>query len=314
MGSLLSNLGFLFYGVRLHFRRHRRQRFLFILFAILTVLYVGLLAFRSQAVFPPGRNRPFLRSPWPLSFAHRGASAYRTENMLPSFALAKQSGVDILELDVHMTKDGVVVVHHDADLTRVEGKELRIKDLSYAELKKIPIPSRFSEKNLYIPTLEEVFRHFPDRRINIEIKHFDPPMDSALLDVIRKYHREDTVLVGSVRSVSRFRELSGGRIATSASAGDVVTFLGCYILGVPCHPDYDALQIPFDRSRLLYRIANFSSPEFIAFAHRHSLGVHFWTVSEESDIKMLLSNGADGVMSNYPDRILKVEREMGLRK
>ena len=87
----------------------------------------------------------------PLAIAHRGASDYRIENTLEAFALAAELGAEMWELDVRLSKDGVVVVCHDETLSRVAGNQLRIPDATWAEISAVELPGK-----LRVTRLEEV--------------------------------------------------------------------------------------------------------------------------------------------------------------
>ncbi|MDP2865618.1 MAG: glycerophosphodiester phosphodiesterase family protein, partial [Elusimicrobiota bacterium] len=89
--------------------------------------------------------------------SHRGASGYAPENTLKAFKLAVEMGSRDFEFDVHQTKDGILVVHHDFDLKRTAGKEVKIADLDYAELQKYNVAAHFRDKMVqHVPRLEEV--------------------------------------------------------------------------------------------------------------------------------------------------------------
>lgn len=302
------------YTIRRHFQKHRKQKRYFKIAGLIAAIFAlacGSLIFARSRMHTTIRPlKPYLTSPQPLVFGHRGASGYRTENMIPSFFLAQAQGADILELDVLTTKDGVVVVHHDPTLNRVENIDSKIHDLNFAELRKLQIRTQFGERGLFVPTLDEVFRAFPGKRVNIEIKQKEPPMEKELLDVIKKNRRERTVLVGSVSSavMDRFRGISGGSVAVSASAIEVLQFVGCYRLRLNCSPQYDALQIPTRQNFLLSMLVDLTSRNFISFAHAHGLKVHYWTINEEIDMLPLLESGADGIMTNFPDRGVRAVR------
>lgn len=169
-------------------------------------------------------------------------------------------------------------------------------------------------RGLRVPTLAAVFRRFPKRRINIEIKPEDPRLPALLYDLIRAYRREDSVLVGSVHAeiLRDFRALSGGRVATGATMGEVFEFWACFRLDIPCPGDYVALQIPFARgwfAALPGPLRDLRGTAFLDFAHRQGVQVHYWTVNEADDMRMLIAAGADGIMTDHPARAVAVVRE-----
>ncbi len=280
---------------------------------------------------------PFLDSKRPLIFAHRGASAYGAENMLPAFERAVEQAADVLELDVRLTSDGVVVVIHDETLLRTAGLDRSVASLSLAELNSIDNGANFIQeddgdirapreraadarfplrgKGLRVPTLESVFVAFPNRRINIELKADDEDLARAVYELVERNDRQSTVLVGSLHGgpVQKFRELSAGRVATGATGLEVFAFWVCFRLDVPCQPEYVALQIPVASGASSWwpnPLGDFRRPEFMAFAHRHGVKVHFWTVNDSDEMRVLLEAGADGIMSDYPDLAVGVLRSL----
>ncbi len=91
-----------------------------------------------------------------IYFAHRGASAYRPQNSLPAFALAREMGATAYELDVHLTRDGWAVVHHDYSLQDTAGADARLGDLTLADLERYPLINRFSPDVCFVPALRDV--------------------------------------------------------------------------------------------------------------------------------------------------------------
>src|SRR5690606_6262340 len=133
---------------------------------------------------------PFASLPRPLLFAHRGASAEAPENTLRAFELAAQAKVDVLEMDVHLSRDGVVVVHHDALLDRTTNGSGLLKLKDYDELRRLDAGYRFKGPDgghafrggsCRIPRLAEVLEAFPSFGFNIEVKQAVPSMVRAVL-------------------------------------------------------------------------------------------------------------------------------------
>ncbi len=301
--------------------RARRLGFGFLALVAVTAGASSFFWLESAPAAPRPERAALAPGARPANMAHRGASACAPENTLAAFELAVQQGADWLELDVHKTRDGVIVVLHDDSLARTTGIEADVRHLTYAELQKVNaagafqsscIPAeevqRFRAANLRVPTLAEVFARFPDRRVNIEIKQNEPPIENDLVRVIESAGSADRVIVAAVKTeaIARFREASGGRIATSASMGETTRLYACFLSGIRCNPTYDLLQLP---AQPFFGI-DLSGADFIAYAQReYGLQTHYWTVNEESDMRRLLDNGADGIMSDYPDRLTRVLNE-----
>ncbi|TNV76939.1 hypothetical protein FGO68_gene11787 [Halteria grandinella] len=146
---------------------------------------------------------------WPIQSAHRGGSKERTENTLSAFRHAMSLGVNLLECDVHMTKDGVVIVAHDSDLLRICGVVGSITDYNYADLP--PIAKEFSlhfwfdtykmrpEEDGKFTTLRELFEAAPDRLISIDLKGSSEGLSSKVDSLIREFNREDITIWGSMK-------------------------------------------------------------------------------------------------------------------
>jgi len=270
------------------------------------VILVGLGLVRAFTVRPlPDRA---FTAPRPVVLAHQGASGYAPSNTMEAFRLALEQGADILELDVHMTRDGVVVVSHDETIDRASGRSGLIKEMTLAELRR--------GRGVTIPTLEEVLQAFPDVPVNIEIKQADPPMEPHVWALIQRYGAEDRVLVASFDGTvaRRWRELAGDRVATSAPASHMYLVAALYIphLERLYAPAYNAFQLPVSVKVGPFTV-RFDTPRFLAMAERLNVAVHFWTVNDEAEMKRLYALGAHGIITDYPDWAVKVLRELGLR-
>ncbi|MFD2171670.1 glycerophosphodiester phosphodiesterase [Tumebacillus lipolyticus] len=266
--------------------------------------------------------KPYLNLPRPMVLAHQGASAHAPSNTLEAFQLAIQMGADAFETDVHMTRDGHVVISHDDTIDRLTDGSGMIKYKTLAELREFDFGYRFTPDGgktfpfrgtgVTIPTLQDVLTEFPTIRINMDIKQSSPPMEAALVETIKACKAEDRVLVASFHSVTmkRFRKLASSRIATGANTRDMVQFI-CYLqsgLHKFYKPPVDAFQVPEKG----YGV-KVVTPRMLKVAHDHGVKVHVWTINEEPDIRRLLEWGVDGICSDYPDRVVKVMKEMGLR-
>src|ERR1043166_4360144 len=141
--------------------------------------------------------------PQPVIFAHRGASAQAPENTLAAFELAIAQNADAIELDVHVSSDGHVVVIHDATVDRTTGSHGRVKDLTLAQLRSLNAGSFFSEKfrGEKIPTLEEVFETVGKRTfINVELKNYSTSHDQLVETVcmlVKKFNIQKHVMFSS---------------------------------------------------------------------------------------------------------------------
>lgn len=282
-------------------RPRRWRRRLLVLAAILGVLYAALWVVRWVRDFEPVRALPYFDGP-ALIMAHRGGGAAR-EHSFAAYRASLAAGATVLELDLRATRDGVPVVAHDATLERIYGAEGRIRELTLAELRE-RVPDEPPHP------LEDVLAAFPDVRVNIEMKDDVPGMAEAVAARIAAAGATERALVASFHGdvLERFRELAPD-VATSASGGEGIRFFLCYLLEVPCRPDYEALQVPPAIGDGFLSIEP-GRREFIDFAHRHGLEVHFWTVDDAGQMRRLLAAGADGLITNHPERARRVLDEL----
>jgi glycerophosphoryl diester phosphodiesterase len=229
-----------------------------------------------------------------------------------AFERAAALGVDALELDIHGTADGTLVVMHDDRVERLtDGSgEIRLKTL--AELKKLDAGYWWTQdggqtypyrgQGITIPTLEEVLVAFPGLRLNIDIKQEHPSIVEPFARLLEAYGRLEDVMVGSFHEtqLSQFRQRCP-TVATAAGALEVRLFylLTRLHLDAAFPPRADAFQIP-ER----YGDLQLITPHLIRAAHAHNMAVHVWTVDEAEDMRRLLAWGVDGIMTDYPERLL----------
>jgi glycerophosphoryl diester phosphodiesterase len=262
----------------------------------------------------------FLTLPLPRAFAHRGAGGDYPENTLVSFQAAADAGAEYFELDVHMTRDGEIVVSHDDNLERNCGARGVIRELTWAEVARADAGARFSPdggksfpfrgRGIAVPRLADVFAAFPRARMLIEIKQTAPSLVAHLHEVIDRAAMRRRVLLASEHD-EPIREIHAlaPEIPTNLPYYAVAEFLQALAARSDTYrPRGDALQIPIE-----YEGWKLVSPESIAYAHRVGLEVHVWTVNEESEMRALLEMGVDGIISDYPARLLGVIRSLAQR-
>jgi glycerophosphoryl diester phosphodiesterase len=250
---------------------------------------------------------------WPVSLAHRGASARAPENTLEAFRLAVASGAGGLELDVHLTRDGYVVVIHDPTLGRTTDRTGAVAAMTLDELRRADAGYSFNPDHTFpyrghglrIPTLAEVLREFPGVAVNIDMKADRTGIEAAVLKVLREFGAEERALVVSSRlgAVRRFRRLSGGRISTGASRWETGIFflLANLRLERLLRPAYDALQVP-----LSHRGIPLVTRRFIEAAHASNVRVDAWTINESDEMRRLLDLGVDVIMTDRPGTLADV--------
>jgi glycerophosphoryl diester phosphodiesterase len=255
----------------------------------------------------------------PQVFAHRGGCALGPENTIAAFDLGVASGAEGLELDVHLSADGLVVVCHDPTLDRTTNVSGPLARLRADELARVDAGFRFVDERgafgfrnqgVGISTLAEVLRRYPDVLVIVEMKVDTPQMGRAVADVVRTAGAAERVCAAGygLRSLGTARAALP-EMATSASHAEVRVALyrswaGCPVRRAP----YGGYQVPEHAGAL--RVV---SPRFVRHAHRGGLKVQVWTVDEDADMARLLRWGVDGLISNRPDLAVRVRNTFAPR-
>lgn len=285
------------------------------------VLAVALTGFVFYVVMSRSKGEPVAEHRYfqndagrSLVIAHRGGAGLWPENTLYAFERAAASGADVIETDVHVTKDGELVVLHDEDVGRTTDGTGAVGSMTLAELKRFDAAYRFSTDGgrsfqlrgtgVSVPTLREVFEALPRMRFNIEPKQGELSLAAHLCSLVRESGMEERVMVASFSgaTLQEFRR-ECPEVATSAATGEVTHFLALEEAGLAdsYSPSMQALQVPerWGALRVLTR-------DFVEAAHGRNLRVHAWTINDEGEMRRLLEMGVDGIMTDYPDRLMKV--------
>lgn len=220
--------------------------------------------------------------------AHRGASGYEPENTLRAFEKAIEMGAPMIELDVHLSKTGELVVIHDFHTK----DQKKVADLSLAQLKAYDIG-----KGEHIPLLAEVLKAVHGRaKLNIELKADGTPKAVAdlLLNLIKekKWNAQDFI----ISSFDHFLVQEFHKLAPSIPTA--VIFEGNPIRGAQIATDAGARNVV-----LQYK---WITPEFIKDAHARGVKVFSYTVNDIETAQKLQSMGIDGIITNYPDLLTKL--------
>lgn len=269
---------------------------------------------------PFGRRSPRARPghPYfagaPLLIAHRGGSGLAPENTLAAFRRAIEWWrADVLEIDVHSTRDGEVVVIHDDTVDRTTDGTGPVAGFRLEEIRRLDAGYRFTPDGgrtfpfrgtgVGISTLEEVLRAFPEVRVNVEVK--DGRAQERVWEVVHAAGATHRVLIaaGHRRNRTRFDDYPG---PTSASSEELWGFFLRFLTRTlwTYHPPVDAFQMPERHGGV-----QVLTPRFVREAHARNVAIHVWTVDEESDMRRLLEWGVDGLVTDRPDVLARVLHE-----
>jgi glycerophosphoryl diester phosphodiesterase len=246
-------------------------------------------------------------------FAHRGGARLAPENTLAAFDRGVGSGADGLELDVRLSRDGVVVVHHDATLERTTNARGALADLTADELARLdaaywfdaPGGHPYRGRQIGIPRLQDVLRRYRDVAFIIELKVDSTDLAERTVAEVRKADAVDRVAIGSFRGhVLRVARSLAPDIPTGASTAEVRWLLWRSRLGVPTRrTSYRVLQVPEVSGQ-----THIVSPRFVRAAHRADLPVQVWTIDHGDDMRRLLAWGVDALITDRPDLAMEIAR------
>ncbi len=239
--------------------------------------------------------------------AHRGASAYAPENTLPAFQLAVDMSADGIECDIHMTKDGRFLVCHDHTVDRTSNGSGKIAEMTLDEIKALDFGAKFSQEfaGTKAPTLEEMLEVVRVMKvINIEIKRFEHPMgqekaSDLFYEILKSFSILDRVIVSSF-------DAEALKVLKKRHP-HVVT---CLLYDKLTEPARKAQRIGCGAIHPLYTYLKRAT---VLSAHRRGMKVNCWTPNDEDEIAYMIKMGCDGVITNYPDRAVRVRDQLGGR-
>ncbi|WP_349898167.1 glycerophosphodiester phosphodiesterase family protein [Parafrigoribacterium soli] len=250
----------------------------------------------------PPRSPGFFTAAPPRVLAHRGLAIGAPENTLLAFAKAVAVGVTHIETDVHASSDGIAVISHDPDLSRLLGRDTRVSELTMAQLGRLELGN-----GQVFSSLAEALDGFPETRFNIDVKSADAV--EPTIRAIRAANATSRVLVTSFserRRAAAVRDLPG--VASSASAplfgvALVAGKLGLSSLLRLALRNVDAVQIPERAAGM-----NTVTPRQLRLVHAAGIEVHVWTVNDVPTMTRLLDLGVDGLVTDRADLAMELLR------
>ncbi len=255
----------------------------------------------------------------PMVIAHQGGVGQWPSNTLFAFEQAQQLGsVDEFELDIQLSSDGHIVLIHDKTVDRTTGGHGAVSDMSLVQLQKLdagytwqdvakPNAFPFRDKKIIIPTLDEIFKRFPMQAMSIEIKQDSSELALKFCKLVKQYHKEQALVVSSFyhNNLVAFREACP-TVKTTASGQEAERYVIASKVGLGglFKPNAQVLQLPMVSGSITVLTAG-----FIRQAHEHGFRVDAWTINNKKDMEHLMSLGIDGLITDYPSRLLSTLAE-----
>ena len=288
----------------------------------LSVIVIVLAVVAAAAILlvflarPAGDCPACLRDgPRPLVIAHQGGEELWPSNTMVAYERAVALGVDVLEMDLHVTADGTLVLIHDETVDRTTDGTGVVEQMTLAEVKALDAGYYWTDddgqtfpfrgQGITVATLEEVFQAFPTMPMNIEIKLVETaPVVEPFCQMIRQYNMQDKVLVASFHqdALDQFRAACP-EVSTSTTQNEVISFFARHAVGLAASysPVAQAVQVPEYRSGI-----HILTPGFVKDAHSRGMDVHVWTINEAEDMQRMIDLGVDGIITDRPDILLEL--------
>lgn len=253
----------------------------------------------------PATQSRFLPGPLPRIIAHRGLALDGAENTLRAFADALAVGADMLETDTWASSDGTAFAVHDPDLRRVAGSDLRVDATSARVLSGVRVAGE------PLARLEDVLGDFPDVPVNIDVK--DRRAVEPAADAIARTSSAHRVCLTSfdgrtaAAAARAVTHRTGFTPVRSPSTGVLAALLALLATGAsprlttPLLRPYGAVQVP-----RRHRGIPVLTPRLISAAHHAGCEVHVWTIDRPQEMREVLAQGVDGIVTNRSDLLVEV--------
>lgn len=293
---------------------------------ILSLFFLSILsiACKKTTTEPPiqryNRDNPFIITTGsrPLIVAHRGGAGLAPENTILSFDHAVSLGVDIIEMDVCLTKDHVLVTIHDIEIDRTSDGKGKVSKYTFEELQDFNFGYHFQNMDgeypyrdhlVKIPSLEEVLQRYQNHLLMIEIKESEQPFIAAnqLYKLLQKYQLQEKTIVFSVfdNVIQHYRSIAIGKNHTGGAVMEGLTFYAAL------HGGKDAEMKLRASAFALPNYDNFTEISFIQALQSRNIGMYYWTINDQESMQSLIEKGADGIITDRPDIMKEVLVEMG---
>ena len=275
-------------------------------------LFLYILGF----IIPQKITHPVLeRLSKPVTIAHQGGNKIYPDESLLAFTNAINMGIQVIEFDVHRTKDGIIVINHDQTIDRLTNGTGLIREMSWVELQQVDGAYNWSPDGLTYPyrgkgikilSLIEMMDAFPQQLYDIEIKQHDPPLEKDLCDLLRKYGvAADQAIVASFRdeTLARFHDICPEvAISLPVNQGTVLYILSRVGLERLLPLDAVVAQLPTTFSTILGQLE--LDRRYIEAFAKGDRQVWVWTVNDSIEMKRLVNMGAHGIITDRPDILM----------
>lgn len=238
--------------------------------------------------------------------AHRGASGITPENTIVSFLEAVKAGSDIIEFDAHLSKDNEVIIIHDNTVNRTTDGFGKIRELTLPEIKKLDAGSWFGAqfRGERIPTLDEILqKNFNGVKLNIELKGSLKEYNQfpeIVINKIRKYDAVKRVVITSFNTEFLKRVMA---LDSEISFGIISNFK------IRNHWEISLKKNASQINPLWY----FVNKSLVKNAHEHDVHIYPWTINKKYIVLWLLKMGIDGMITDHPEKLIKILKAKGLR-
>lgn len=285
-----------------------------ILLSIVVTFSIGYYLLRQQ--FHSGKERP-------LIIAHGGAKLLFPENTMIAFDGSDSIGVDMLEMDILLTKDSILICHHSENLKGTTEIDGNIADYTLDELKEFNFGYNFKDlsgcytyRDKYIPvtSLEDVFIKYGKKyAMCIELKNKDSQSGDIairkLYALLEKYNMKNKVIVSCFDDniMARFRQVSKESVCTATAQAESkkLIILSNLFLDFIYTSKHSVMQVPTEANGF-----QLDKQRLVDAAHNRNMEIHYWTVNEPEEIKKLIKLKVDGIITDRPDIVKQVMNEV----
>jgi glycerophosphoryl diester phosphodiesterase len=289
---------------------------------LVLTLYVGALLVAFVLEPEPLPSHPFFDrdTAMPLVIAHRRGPELGPESTLYTYNEVAELGVEVLEMDVHTTVDGHLMVAHDSRVDRITNGSGRIAEMTLAEIRALDAGFHWTpdgetypmrSQGIMMPTVIEMFAAFREKRFVIELKSRSAQTARDLCAAVSDHNLQDRVAVTSFAddALEAFREECPG-VLTSATAGEVAIFWALHTLRLDdlyASTPFSVFMVPIDFGPL-----NVVDERFAETCHERNIALQVWTIDEPEQMRWLIRIGADGIMTDRPTLLLDLLSEVAV--